>query len=215
MSIKICHISDTHLRDFNPESADILCHSGDALNYGNFEELTKFRKQLADIHKNYTYIVYVPGNHDRWLESSMDYSVDFLREEVPNIHVLHNSSIELNGLKFYGTADNPVFCNWAFNKYPEELMQSYANIPDDVEVLITHCPPKGILDSVYGKSVGSPELAYQYPRLKNLKAHLWGHIHYSYGKEMINGIQYSNAAICNESYLAVNEANIIEVENGS
>ena len=90
-------------------------------------------------------------------------------------------------------------------------MQSYANIPDDVEVLITHCPPKGILDKLRTKELGSPELAYQYPRLTKLKAHLWGHIHYSYGLLNKDGVYYSNAAICNEAYEAVNKENVIEL----
>lgn len=210
--LKLVHVSDTHLKPFNPEPGDILIHSGDALNYGDLNELYKFSNQLSAVAPAYKHVILVAGNHDRIFEEAPELAIELLKETIPNLHVLHNQSIELEGLKFYGTSDNPFFCNWAFNKYPEELMQSYANIPDDVHVLITHNPPKGILDKLYEKSLGSPELTHQLPRLTKLKAHLWGHIHYSYGQVTIDGVQYSNAAICDESYTAVNKANIIELD---
>lgn len=210
--VKIVHLSDTHLRPFNPEPGDILVHSGDALNYGNLEELTKFRSQLEAVHKNYKHILFIAGNHDRIFEEAPSLAEEFLLEKIPNLHILNNKSIELEGLKFYGESSQPFFCNWAFNvEDTHKLYDIYAQIPDDVNVLITHCPPKGILDSVYGESVGSIELKAHLPRLKQLKAHLWGHIHYSYGLEQVNGIYYSNAAACNEEYIAVNKENVIEL----
>lgn len=216
--IKICHVSDTHLRAFNPEPADILIHSGDALNYGNLNELIKFRDQLQPIHQNYKHIIFVPGNHDWPFEEDYSLASGILKEFIPNLHVLHNEIVELEGLKFYGTADQPEFCNWAFNRPPHELVESYAKIPDDIDVLITHCPPKGILDYVINKwnpvskNVGSQELAYNLPRLKKLKAHCFGHIHFSRGLDKINDIWYSNGAMVDEQYLPGYKENIIELE---
>jgi Icc-related predicted phosphoesterase len=209
--IKLIHLSDTHLRHFNPEVGDILVHSGDALNYGTFEELVEFRDQLAPAAFAYKHVILIPGNHDRIFEESPELAESFLKETIPNLHVLNNKSIELLGLKFYGNSDTPAFCNWAFNKYPEELMQSYSNIPDDVDVLITHGPPKGILDKLRTKELGSSELRFHIQRLTKLKAHLFGHIHYSHGIKQINGVWYSNGAICDESYSAANSPNIIEL----
>lgn len=206
MSLSIIHISDTHLRDFKVSSADILVHSGDALNYGNLEELVKFKNQLKDIKDNFKHIIFTPGNHDWIFEENFDLACTMLKEDIPNIHVLHNSSVEIDGVKFYGSSDQPEFCSWAFNKPFHELLHSYANIPDNVNVLITHCPPKGIRDFLYnGSTVGSSELNIHLPRLKQLKAHLFGHIHYAYGVSLIDGVQYSNAALCNEQYCSVNE----------
>jgi Icc-related predicted phosphoesterase len=217
MSIKICHISDTHLRDFNPEPADILVHSGDALNSGSKTDLIEFRQQLVCIKDNYSDIVFVAGNHDWEFQHRPEESKAFLKELIPNIHVLQNESIELFGLKFYGSSDQPIFYDWAFNKSSHDLLHSYSNIPEDIDVLITHVPAKHTLDYVAnrfnpnGANVGSQELAIHIPRLKQLKAHLFGHIHYSAGILVKDGIVHSNASICDEQYIPVNKANIIEL----
>lgn len=214
--IKLVHVSDTHLKDFNPEPGDILIHSGDALNSGRFSELSKFRTQLKLIKDNYKHIVYVAGNHDIVFEDDYGVADLFLKEEINNLIILHNQSIELEGIKFYGTSDQPE-CGWAFGKLPDELEQSYNNIPDDTEVLITHCPPRGIQDlavnSNYpnGKRFGSIELLAALNRLPKLKAHLYGHIHYSHGILHHNNIIYSNAAICNEYYFPEFKENVIDI----
>jgi Icc-related predicted phosphoesterase len=213
--ITLEHISDTHLQPF-PElkGADILVHSGDALNYGSIDELAKFRKQLEPIHHKYQHILYVPGNHDWAFEHNYNIAQEFLYETIPNILVLHNQEWKHPTLpyKFYGTSDQPEFCNWAFNRNPEELTNSYSKIPDDTDILITHCPPHGILDyTMRGEHVGSKELQFELFRLKNLKAHLFGHIHYSYGQIELNGVKYSNGATCGENYRPINEPRIIEL----
>jgi len=218
MSTKIIHVSDTHLRPFNPEEGDILIHSGDALNRGDFySELPRFREQLELIKDRYRYIIFTPGNHDRCIEANYSESVKFLKETVENIHVLHNESITIDNIKFYATADQPFFFNWAFNKSSTDLRESYSNIPEDTEVLITHCPAKMILDFVDnrfnpgGNNVGSQELADRLPKLTKLKAHLCGHIHFSNGIKTVGNVIHSNASICDEQYNPTNKWNVIEL----
>lgn len=219
MGLKITHVSDTHLKQFNPEPADILIHSGDALNYGNVEELVKFRIQLEAVKKDFSRILFVAGNHDRIFEDSPALAEEILKESIDNIDILDSKAVSIKGgLKVYGESAQPYFCNWSFNiKNPHSLYSIYSQIPDDVDILITHCPPKGILDSVYGESVGSIELKAHLHRLKKLKLHCYGHIHFSAGIEIIDGVTYSNGAICNEEYESTNKGNTFELEskNGS
>lgn len=216
--ISIVHISDTHLKPFPElEKADILIHSGDALNYGNLEELIKFRDQLKAISQNYSHVIFVPGNHDRIFEEDFHLAEGLLKETVSNLTILHNSSVQILGFNFYGTADQPEFCNWAFNKDRHELIQSYSNIPENTNILITHCPAYGMLDIIcnakppQGIHVGSNELQYKLQELKNLKLHCFGHIHFSSGLSNINDIYYSNGAICDEQYIPTNKGNLIEL----
>lgn len=217
--IKFVHVSDTHLREFKAPPGDILVHSGDALNSGQEFELEAFIRQLEPIKDNYKHIVFVPGNHDRIFEKDWDYACYLLKDKIPNIHILHNNELELMGVKIYGTADQPLFGNWAFNRTPHELLHSYSNIPDDIDVLITHCPPKNIRDFVInnyhynGICVGSEELTFHLPRFKKLKAHMFGHIHYSHGISLIDGVLYSNGAVVDERYIIANEANEFEIQN--
>lgn len=218
MTLKICHISDTHLRPFTVEPADILVHSGDALNYGTLEELAKFRLQLEEVKQDFKHIVLTPGNHDWYFQNNPESSISFLKETIPNIQVLIHNEATIEGLKFFGCSYQPFFCNWAFNiENPDDLLHKYSQIPDDTNILITHCPPSSKLDycinrwNPTGQNLGSAELAYHLPRLKHLKVHMFGHIHYAYGIKHENGVQYSNAALCNENYDSVNKANIIEL----
>jgi len=214
--MKIIHLSDTHLKGFDPEPGDILIHSGDALNAGSFMELVSFRQELEKVKNRYKHIIYVPGNHDFIFEDDPKLAIGFIKETIPNLHVLINEELVIDGIKFYGTPDQPVFFHWAFNKEPEDLIKSYNNIPKDVNVLITHCPPHGILDYVVnryhpgGVNVGSTELLNALPELKALKLCCFGHIHYSYGTKLIDGIMYSNGALVDERYIRVNKEIVLE-----
>lgn len=215
-NLTIVHLSDTHLKKFPElESGNVLVHSGDALNYGSFEDLIKFREQLKAVKDNYKIIIYVAGNHDWEFEKRPYQSKQFLLEEIPNLVYLHHEAYEFEGVKFFGSPLQPAFCNWAFNvKDNLELYEKYLEIPEDTEVLITHCPPEGTLDQLYtGGRVGSRALKLALPRLTKLKAHLFGHIHAARGIEYTNDIWYSNAAICDENYKPTNKANIIELDS--
>ncbi len=216
MTLKLLHLSDTHLQTF-PElpEADILAHSGDALNYGGMDDLIEFRKQLEPIHTRFQHILFTPGNHDWIFEKNYKFAEEFLYEKIPNILVLHNQEWKHPAIpyKFYATSDQPAFCNWAFNRSPQALIKSYENIPRDTQILITHAPAHGILDkTMYGEEVGSKELKEELPKLKDLKLHMFGHIHHSYGQTKQNGVIYSNGAICNEDYKPTQAPRIIELD---
>lgn len=217
MGLKIVHLSDTHNKHkdiLNIDDGDIIIHSGDATGMGYLSEVTSFLTWFGSLpHKHK---IFVAGNHD-WLFDEDPVLANQL--SIDNgIIWLQNEAITIDGIKFYGTADQPVFFDWAFNKNSHELLHSYVNIPDDTDVLITHCPPKGMLDytinryNPQGVHVGSEELNIHLLRLKNLKAHLFGHIHYSSGQKLHDGIIYSNGAICDESYRVTYNGNIIEID---
>lgn len=210
----IHHISDTHLQEFETISSDILIHSGDCLNSGSFDELIKFRTQLEKVKDKHELIILCPGNHDWAFEpKTFNQARDFLQETIPNLKVEYHGGFKYKEYNFFCSSWQPFFCNWNFNvKDNLDLLELYEQIPKDVDILITHCPAKGILDYVpRGGNVGSKALQRVLPELKQLKAHFYGHIHYSAGLQSINGIYYSNGAICNENYKAVNKGNIIEL----
>ena len=56
--------------------------------------------------------------------------------------------IELDcGIKIWGSPYTPEFNNWAFPLKTEEAKQElWQQIPNDIDILMTHGPPKGILD---------------------------------------------------------------------
>jgi Icc-related predicted phosphoesterase len=115
---------------------------------------------------------------------------------------------EIGGLKIYGAPWQPRFYDWAFNlNRGVELAEKWRLIPDDIDVLITHGPPHGILDEVPGKfgyeNVGCEELRRRIEEISingKLKLHVFGHIHCGYGRAERFGVKFVNAAGCDETY---------------
>lgn len=183
--IKVCGISDTHnLHDrLVIPPCDLLIHAGDATNQGTRQELEKFEawllKQPAKV------IVYVPGNHD------LDCQNKNWRPKAP-IHCLVDQSLEVFGLKIYGSPWQPEFCNWAYNlpRNQHGLRNKWRAIPDDTNILITHGPAFGMLDN--GK--GCELLAARLLNLPDLKLHVFGHIHEGAG-EIIHRYHSVNAVM--------------------
>lgn len=60
---------------------------------------------------------------------------------------------------------------------------------------MTHCPPYRLLDSNgNGNSVGSTALAKRLESLPNLKLHVFGHIHESFGVRKVGNTTFANVA---------------------
>ena len=86
----------------------------------------------------------------------------------------------------------------------------YEKIPGDTNVLITHCPPYGILDLDDDRNWGSEELLTAGSKLSP-QAHLFGHIHKGHGIEQIGSTIYSNAAILNDDYTNLQSPILIKI----
>lgn len=80
----------------------------------------------------------------------------------------------------------PRYGNWAF-QYPRIRDVWRDIIPDGTDILLTHGPPRGHLDAVYGRAQGCEHLLQELYRVKDkgLKLALFGHIHESYGQETL------------------------------
>ena len=119
--------------------------------------------------QDYEYKVYVLGNHD--CRTMPD-------EDFPNIIRLHNSTIEIGSLKIYGTPYTRTFGNWYNMAYELEMANMWRNIPEDVNMMLAHTPPYGILDDIPSvKNLGSAAMANRIKELPNLEYCVFGHIH--------------------------------------
>lgn len=211
--MKICHTSDTHQEFPDIEKCDILCHTGDysflprqsTLNK-QIRELEDFNDKLARKAHNANIILFVPGNHDFIFESNPDLA----REILTNATVLMDEEIVIDGIKFYGTPSQPPFCGWAFNHDSELRAHKYKNIPDDTWVLLTHCPPYGILDQCPG-SVGCPILGSRIDQIGSIRYHMFGHIHESYGKEQNGMTIHVNSSYMDGCYFPCNDPQVVEI----
>lgn len=72
---------------------------------------------------------------------------------------LEHESVEVEGIKIFGSPYTLEYCQTAFQYKPNLDEVIWSKIPKDVDILVTHCPPYGILDkSNNGKFGGSNAL---------------------------------------------------------
>jgi Icc-related predicted phosphoesterase len=201
--VKIVALSDTHGGHFSIDipDGDILVHAGDITRHGTLDEIKGFNSFLAQLPHRYKIVV--AGNHDICFEKDPQKS----RELMTSCYYLQDQSIEIEGLKFYGSPWQPWFYDWAFNlPRGTALKEKWDMIPDDTDVLITHGPPKGIGDRTgQGEQTGCEELLPVVTRVKPI-VHIFGHIHEGYGEYEQNSIKFVNASICDQYYELANGA---------
>lgn len=182
--MKIWHISDTHTYHGLlkvPEGIDMVIHSGDATNprdpYASEQEMLNFITWFGSLpikHK-----VFVAGNHDLCIERNLITKIDFMKN---GIVYLENNYTEVEGIKIWGSPFTPTFGEgWAFNKKRSALHDVWKHIPDDVDIVVVHGPPKGILDLAYHQlnciEFCGDEALRKRMYLLNPKLCLFGHIH--------------------------------------
>lgn len=204
--MKIDAISDLH--GYTPRLAggDLLIIGGDLTGRDLPEEYDAFYHWLDAA--PYAHKVVIGGNHDNKIEPDM---IDCLR----NTHYLIDSGCEIEGLKIWGApwtmqfySMNRACMAFTFKKW-EEIKAHWDLIPEDLDILVTHGPPKGVLDevaspSIYGGNfnpkVGDVELLAAIKRAKP-RIHIFGHIHENGGKTtQLTDTTFINCSHVNEHY---------------
>lgn len=183
--MKIWHISDTHgYHDLLsvPKNIDIVIHSGDCSNernpYNNESEVRNFIKWYQSLPIKYK--IFVAGNHDTSIEKKLVKEKDF---DDCDIIYLEDDYIHIEGLKIHGSPITPNFGNWSFMKGRDKLDRHWQrSIEDDVDILVVHGPPKGILDISEDKdhkleNCGCKALKRHVITRIKPKLMLFGHIH--------------------------------------
>lgn len=191
-------LSDTHnahRRLSRLPEADVLVHCGDCTEYGTEEETLDFLQWLCEL--PYRHKLFVPGNHDVCLHGATVEGLD------PNCHLLANSGITIEGVHFYGL---PFF----IEGFEDSLIHS---IPSNVDILISHLPPLGMLDESGMKGISAhygSELLSRHIRHIQPSYCLFGHVHAGYGYRISENITYVNAAIINDGG-SMNEPILLQI----
>jgi hypothetical protein len=86
-------------------------------------------------------------------------------------------------ISIYGTPWLPDQNDWAFSATePNELTRLHSKIPTNVDILITHGPPAGVLDqNNRGQSIGCSQLFNAVSERVKPRLHVFGHCHEAYG----------------------------------
>ncbi|MEZ5939520.1 MAG: metallophosphoesterase [Hyphomonadaceae bacterium] len=184
--MKIVVISDTHDRheDFAlleggvPEG-DVLIHCGDM-----FQLYDPSGAQVRAIddwfgRQKFERIFCTGGNHDLALEAAVRSG----RPPFRNAEYLQDRLVEHGGRTFYGAPWTPKLRTHAFYLSDDDMARRWALIPQEVDVLITHPPPQGVLDlSSRGRSHGCAELTGAIAT-RRIGVHCFGHVHASHGRQ--------------------------------
>ena len=227
--MKIAVASDLHGHWYSLEypDADLLIISGDIFDLYAMDRVVNARDQLAELkqlnlfltnHANkYQKIIVIGGNHDDAFQIFPDES----RKILTAATYLQDEVCYFGGYKIYGSPWQPWLSNMAFNfinHYAdyfgarEQAENIWGQIPDDVNILITHTPPLYILDkTTKGLNVGCQYLADRIESLGSLILHVFGHVHAGRGFLEKDGLLHVNAANCHSHDKIAHPMYVIEV----
>ena len=205
--MRLVLLSDTHQmhdRIVIPDG-DILVHAGDFCSYGTVEEARKFADFIQSLPHRHK--VVIAGNHDRCLELELDLGFEIFK----NCHYLLDSGVEIEGLHFWGSPWQPWFFDWAFNlQRGPALRAKWDLIPRNTDILVTHGPPRGILDRTFAnEDVGCDDLRAAVERIRP-RLHVFGHIHEGYGEIVVGNTKFINASNCTSWYDPTNLAIVVD-----
>ncbi|CAG9821779.1 unnamed protein product [Phaedon cochleariae] len=220
---------------FDIPDGDIFIHAGDFTKCGQKQEVIEFNDWLGTLpHKHKIVIAgnHELSFDNRFInmfkkkiESRPDHNEDEvpnygntkdniaeavntedIRQYLTNCIYLEDKSIELYGIRLYGTPWQPEFGHWAFNlKRGDECLSKWNKIPNDIDVLITHTPPLGHGDlACSGVRAGCVELLNTVQQRVMPKYHVFGHIHEGYGVTSDGKIIFINASTCDINYIPNN-----------
>lgn len=181
------HISDTHCLHslLQVPDVDIIIHSGDCSNtrdpHINANEVLAFLEWYSRLTAPIK--ILVAGNHDTSIERRL-----IRRDQIADMGIIYlenqTATIPYQGkdMHIWGSPYTPTFGNnWAFNIKRSKINAVWDNMDEGVDIVVTHGPPKGILDRTL-KSMGVLEMV----GCENLRKrilqtrpmyHLFGHVH--------------------------------------
>lgn len=188
--IRLVCLSDTHTK--SPSSVppgDVLIHAGDLANEGTVSEIQAQIDWLASLpHREK---IVIAGNHDSFFDPSSRAACDVGKSlDWADVHYLQHSSITLvfpdrnnRQLSIFGAPGIPR-CGgdeFAF-QYQRHEDEWTGTIPGDIDILVTHTPPRHHLDLPAG--LGCDYLLEEVWRVRP-KVHIFGHVHAGYGREIV------------------------------
>ena len=212
--------SDTHhvvLPGTIPDG-DVFIHAGDLMQTGYPSDFEAQLPWLAALpHKTK---LFIPGNHDFHLQVYPGPALQQLRSIGVWVVGLpgndHYDSFKLpNGMSLLGVPGVTNLPRWAFNS-TEERFWEFMRRKGRHDIIVSHAPPKGILDFVppkgefSGKNAGV-EAFRAYAKHYRPEHWFFGHIHEGYGSSELNGTNFHNVAMCDRNYVHANSPVVLDL----
>ena len=153
--MKIVAISDLHGNlPTIEEVAIIYCIAGDIIPLNIQSNDRKCRKWLKEEFIPWannlpcSHVVLIAGNHDFVFQRMEKEAIDAIFEGSKVIY-LENSGVQLEGLNIFGTPWCHQFGRWAFMTDDDALAELFNDIPENVDILLTHDAPYGTSDILF------------------------------------------------------------------
>lgn len=213
--MKIVAISDVHGKwnKITIPECNLLISCGDYSFRGETHMVKDFHKWLNK--QPATHIISVQGNHELQVQHNFNLSKQIAQEQCPRVHFMEEGLVEIEDKKIWCSAWTPWFYDWAYNaRRGEEIQRHWDLIPQDIDILVTHGPPAGVLDTVIGREqdhLGCLDLMDKINQLPKLKYHFFGHIHSGHGTMNFNDKTFFNVSICDEQYKPTNPVTEVEI----
>jgi len=192
--MKIALFSDTHALhgQIHIPAADILIFAGDMTHCRTAQDVSDFNSFLGSL--PHPHKIVVGGNHDHRLARNPEKAKLLLTEAV----FLLDEAVVIGGITIYGAPWQPLFNDRACDAFAlprgRALQEKWALIPPDVDILVTHAPPAGILDQDGPVSHGCSDLTAAVAARKP-KYHVFGHIHSRHGMMKHGATSYINCNV--------------------
>lgn len=172
-------------------------------------DIPTFKKKIADIKPpldpNLVRKVYGDyGEARQMFEAAETTGIVFLDEGAHRFGLVNGAALTV-----YASPMTPSFGDWGF-RYPPDEGREFS-IATDVDVVITHGPPLGVMDRTDDrKRVGCPELFSAIARARP-RLHCFGHIHEGWGAKLVT---WRNQISENPSHFTdIDNENSMVVEN--
>jgi len=196
--MRLVVVSDTHgfHTGMQVPDGDVLVCCGDwSRGFGSWLDTVRFARWMAKWPHEHKLVT--PGNHDYAVHENM-YRAERLFEQHGCVLVAKRR-VEIDGVVFDGgpwgseSGANPA---WGF-ECPKRERERHWGLIGNVDVLITHFPPHGVLDETRkGARQGCPVLRRHVLKRIRPRLHLFGHTHEGHGVHEENGTTFVNASCC-------------------
>lgn len=231
--MKIYAVSDMHgrLDGLDPSGCGVCVVAGDFAPLGGFgrraveAQAEWVRTEFCGWIRRFpgTEFVITPGNHDMFADPRAAEAWPGARLSVDwpaNARMLVNSGCEVRGLRFWGSPNVPVISySWAFESERDELAREFTKIPEGIDVLVMHGPPRvsgyfgdvSLDRGVGSEKFGSTELADAIFRVRPRLA-FFGHIHSGdHSPFAFEGAELRNVSRVGEDYAVKYAPAVVDV----
>ncbi len=209
-------VSDVHAKPLCTPAADVLICAGDMTNHGQEEEqFIRLNSWFAEQPQEQKF--FLPGNHDVLAYKDLQRA----QELITNATIVVDRLVTIHGAKCY-------FSPWIRSNDPKwayplmdgtySARDKWKEIPEGLDLLITHGPPYGISDLSHREKYHHLGDGFLKNRLESMadkpKVHVFGHVHEGQRFTEKWGISFFNVSICDVKGQAVKTPLVLGFQEG-